>query len=202
MTIEATETVTTATIVNALTLHDTLHNALLFASDDRTIPALAAVLLTVEDGVLTAVATDRYVLGIATVPLDETDKGDDLTWLLARDDVKALLTVLKAAGKYMPARISVVGDQLVVGTLDAEMRYRRVEAEFPRYKALIPAPSTDGGPDMIGFSAKYLALFAKVKGVERHETVRLGFQSSDNKVVRFNVGANLSGLLMPVRITS
>ena len=104
-----TETTTTSTIgagvqtltVSAAVFGDLIAGAAIAAGTDKSLPTLNAVNLSASDGVLTAVATDRYRLIYGEVST-ETGEGQLAPSLIRLNDIKRLAAAIKAikAPKY------------------------------------------------------------------------------------------------------
>ncbi|RMI46442.1 DNA polymerase III subunit beta family protein [Streptomyces triticirhizae] len=100
---------------------------------DPELPALAGVLFDVEDGTLRLVATDRYRLAVAGVPLSA--RGDRARALVATPVVDAMRALL--TGAAWPARLTVrpVDVALEVGGRVASGP--AVDETYPDYRRLV-----------------------------------------------------------------
>ena len=147
-----------------------LKNVALFADTDTTLPALCGVLLEMDaGGVLTFVATDRYVLAKQTLePADDTHAGSGEVFIPAAT-VKALAAV--KAPKYGRPLITVSvadGGALTVALPDATVvTYPAAEySSFPKWRPIqdgfeaCPAGDT---PALVAYNPAFLGKFAKVK---------------------------------------
>lgn len=144
-----------------------LHNALLFAANDLTLPMISAVRIEWDGTALAIVATDRYRLSVEKVaPDDKIDHGDiaPFDFLLSRTDAKYLQTAVKGA-RFGYAEIVTTDTQHVefrLATIGQTLRYQPVPATFPPYQRLIDDLGEPIPTDRVGFNPQFLADLAKV----------------------------------------
>ena len=187
-------------LVMSRDLADLLSDALLFADRSGYMPALDAVLLDVKDGRITAVATDRYVLGIRTMAWS----GPDLSnFLLDGTDAADLVTLLRArsprSSSGVPVELALMDGALVATVGNVTLRCNAKEAEFPKYQSLLEKAKTrEATPDAgtIGVNRKLLAKFARLSSKDPMHMVSSGSLNP----IQVRVGAEFIGILMPVRM--
>ena len=80
---------------------------------DPELPVLASVLFDLDDGVLTLVATDRYRLAMATVPVAEGSGFAAVVPVDVADEIAVVRverTLLRTSARYLPASARVLSD--------------------------------------------------------------------------------------------
>lgn len=179
--------------VNANELATALATIAHFADPDKSIPMLNSILLEARAGRLTAVATDRYVLGTYEIPFE----GHDFSALVPLVDAKALTAVLKR--QYKAARVSLGcrDDRLTVVHYEGEVRIRLNDHDYPKWRALIPDAKDAQECTGISLSPTNIARFAKVPHAKT-EPMHLFFKGR-LKPVRVQIGESFVGLIMPMR---
>lgn len=185
-----------------------LHNARLFAGVDVTLPVLRAIQIEGSSSGLTFVATDRYRIGVTTIPM----KIKTFTFLLDLDDAALIgklfnaksgplsLTFSEDKLTVQPAEGMVAGPQVVI-TCTA------VDGTFPKYQSLFDVQPSDEKPayntgDEIGMNPRYLAAFGRVKSdLSPHDSPIRVRVVSPLLPVFIDIGEQFRGLLMPVRLS-
>ncbi|MGK4583568.1 MerR family transcriptional regulator [Kitasatospora sp. HPMI-4] len=102
-------------------------------STDAELPAVRGVLLETDGGLLRLVATDRYRLAVAEVPLDGPAEGA-LSAIAPASFVDELRPLLDGAGE---ARLLVEGDRLVATVDGRPVPGERIDQDYPDYRQLI-----------------------------------------------------------------
>lgn len=118
------------------------------AGRDDTLPMLQGVHVEIAPGTLRMATTDRFRLGVTTVPVDTPDgQGDHASWLLP---VALLVKIIKLlpAGPVtvsLPPPLDTIGRgkaahwvTIAGGPVTATVRLS--DSEFPRYRQLLPSP--------------------------------------------------------------
>lgn len=205
----AAETVEKPDPIRAKDLADALADALLFAGNDYTLPVLNGIRLEADGVQLTAVGTNRYVLGVRKVELPS----DAFTFLLNRDDTKDLISLLKTrqhTHKRGP-EVSVAvaepngpgnGRLMTVKTDALTVQYNEVPGEFPKWRGLVENMKANEKKDTVGtcgLNAHYLALFSRLSTVGPMTPLRLTTTGA-NDGVQLSAG-DFWGALMPVRLS-
>jgi DNA polymerase III sliding clamp (beta) subunit (PCNA family) len=188
----------------AVTLHTGLHNAIITASRDETLPMLCAIEITSDGKQLVLVSTDRFRMGMARVQLDEG--GGAWRFLLKLKDAETLLKSLKTVKRdalWRTAEIefesvpsgTFTKDVLTVKLNSGEsFTFDGVDAEFPKWRQLLPANGTETAEAMTGFTAEYLAAFGKVIA----DTPRIFLRHFGARKPRIvTIGDDYVGLIMP-----
>jgi hypothetical protein len=206
-------------MVKAAELHRWLSDVQPFAGTDDTLPMLTGTHVEWDGKRFLAATTDRFTLGISKLDVPEPGVSDgglkDVEFMLARNDVAALLRIAKTAKRdedWRQVTISRVGE-IPKGCTVPTFTYRFTffsgetltvkpfDAEFPKFKQLIPS-----GPPVAralsAFTVDYLAKFAKVT-TDRARRIQL-YSFDDNefggaKPTVALIGDNFIGLIMPVR---
>lgn len=200
---------TTTVTIKASELARVLANVSVFASTDKARPTLCAVLLERREGeALQAVATDSFCLAYEDIDTED-EAPADFSLLIDLADVKRLIAMAKAGGKYAMVTISLDGAMATFTTYDGSTTIRPVDGEFPPYRRLMSAyPGEGDGVAMIGLNPRRLARFAKVvpaEDVERRAKDRGSIPArflfvNEFKPVTIRIGAKFTGLIMPVRL--
>jgi hypothetical protein len=191
-------------------VRDWLAPALHFAGRDDMLPVLCAVHLSLEGNTLTAVATDRFVAGVFTQPVE----GDDLEpfeLLLPRSAVSGLLSMFyprkKRRSDGRMIRFTVKGQHLeLAGTTvhgyPASIVLEGMDGQFPKVAALVDKACQEQERPLAtsGFRADFLGLMRHVVR-DRNEPVQL-FTAQGRHGMGIKVGDYFRGVMMPRRITS
>lgn len=118
-----------------------LNRVTVAAGRDDTLPVLTGVRLEITGESVTSAATDRYRLGVATLPI----KGAIETEALIPGRTFAFAT--KHFGKADTVEVLTEGVRkgqglVVLRSGSLQLTSRLLEGEFPKYRSLIPAPET------------------------------------------------------------
>lgn len=205
MTITATETKVTVFTMQVGDLHRILANTLPAASKDKTVPVLTAVQLVVADGTVTACATDRYRLHSDTAPTHDDDKTAECAFLLQRDNVTALVKLLKTCTGAVT--ITATDKTFACQAMGVTVTYDTLDGTFPAWRALLPSADVECKIDApFSINPAYFADFAKVVSSEvtygrnKRVTVPTIKAPSPVKPFRVEIGPTFVGLIMPVRL--
>ena len=177
-----------------------LANVALFA--DSTRGATLGVVRLECDGVkITAVATNRYVLGVETIALNEP--AEPFTVSL---DVAALRPALKLTtnGYSAPLRITVGLGSVVFDNGEGLARVPTSPPDFPKWERLFPNGDTSDHeplPVTFGVAPRLLAILAKVTAETKDAPVRLTVHTPLKPCVA-EIGDTFRALIMPVRLPS
>lgn len=197
----------------ALTAHNltrVLATAALCASTDRMIPPINRVEVSVSDGYVIAVATNRFRMGVCRVK-HEVDADAVLPpqgWAAAidLDDLRRLCTIIRPrtrGERSAEVSFTVAGDSLdeltfTAGTITMTATAHR--EKFPDWRKMMrtcrdnavdPAPSVPVNPG-------YLASFGKASW-ESDDRLEI-FASRRNRPTTITVGEHFFGVLMPVLV--
>jgi DNA polymerase III subunit beta len=102
------------------------------ASRDESRPVLTGILVRFEDGRLVMAATDSYRLAVKETPLAA---GAEIEALVP---ARALEEVQRLAGSAEQLELGVLENQIVVELGGTTLTTRRIDGQFPNYKALLP----------------------------------------------------------------
>lgn len=198
-------TVVEPSIIYSRDIADFLADALLFADTTGFLPVLDAVMLTADKGVLTATATNHYILGQRTLACWEGRPTFE-PFLLAADDALDIVKVLrsrrttKQQARGVPVDLAIA-DNLVVQVGPITIRCARREGEFPKYEKLLAdalayEKTSDAGTFAV--NARLLAIFGRLSTRAPLE-VR---STAPSRPVSVKAGDDFRGILMPVRMSS
>jgi hypothetical protein len=204
------DTLTRADTLQGLTLDasaalDLLTGAAIAAHSKADLPALNCVNVSASDGILTAVATDRYRLIYGEITGEREGASlDPISIPLA--DIKRITAAIKALPKAALSRATVslnrVGDILTVTINAGEGGTNLVVnlytgQQFPPFKHLFDGEATPVSE--LQLNADYLAAFAKVP---TNGGGQLFTFTGDRKPIRVKINHDVitwHGLLMPMR---
>jgi DNA polymerase III subunit beta len=112
---------------------DTVARVSRAASRDESRPVLTGILIRYEPGKLVMAATDSYRLAVKETP-GETDARE----LEALVPARALAEVQRLAPVGEPLELGVLENQVVFALGGTTLTTRRIDGQFPNYKALLP----------------------------------------------------------------
>lgn len=197
--------------IQAKALHTALSDVLLFAAAPSVrLPFLEAVRLEFGAGRLVAAATDRFVLGVSRV--DYT--GDAFTMTLAGADAKALVKLAKTVKRDERSRMVVIEAPEAASAVPVvtfrfstgeSMTVRGLDAEFPKWRHLVPADDARmGGIVGMGYNPSLVSKFTKVRPDEAGAGARMlvfptRTTSGAPGPTAIQIGEDFMGLLMPIR---
>jgi len=191
--------------LSAAVFNDLITGAAIAAHSKADLPTLNAVLLSASDGVLTAVATDRFRLIYGEVST-ETGEGQLAPSLVSLPDIKRLSAAIKAikAPKYAAGPLITLtraGDILSVSLNGDTLTLNLNAGTFPPYRHLFDG-LTLTAVETLQVSPSFLASFDKVpaaKGAGHGFTFH-----GPNKPVTVTIphdSITWHGLLMPMRLS-
>lgn len=188
-----------------VTLHTGLHNAIITASRDETVPAINTVEIQSDGKQLLLVSTDRFRLGVVRVALDEG--GGAWRFPLKLKDAETLLKSLKTVKKDAGWRSATIelSETMVVGGRDERklmvslnsgesFTFDSADTEFPKWRELLPASGSQSAEAVTGFTAEYLASFGRVIS-DSPRILLWHFGARKPRVV--TIGDDYVGLIMP-----
>lgn len=209
--------------VPAVTLRAMLSAALVAASKDETLPAIASVRVQWDAGQLTAVATDRYRLVVVDwAPLATDDVCCPVpgagSFLLARQDVERIIKALPARQGRAPlpimARVSLAVDDpagqwsgpggtwtVTVVNFDssATVSGQLLTAQFPKWESLVPsddALAASAGVTSVSYNPDFLASIGKVASFVAEKNVPVTFRWTEpHRPCVVSIGARVPGEL-------
>jgi DNA polymerase III subunit beta len=106
------------------------------ASRDEARPVLTGVLVTVEGGELTMVATDSYRLAVKRTQL-EAPVAERIEANIPARALRELARLIEA-GPEGPVRVWLARNQALFGVGEAMLSSRLIDGQFPNYKQLLP----------------------------------------------------------------
>ena len=209
------DTITRADTLQGLTLDagtalDLLTGAAIAAHSKTDLPALNCVNVSASEGILTAVATDRYRLICGEITLERESEGeganlDPISIPLA--DIKRITAAIKALPKAALGRATVslnrAGDILTVSINAGEGGSNLVVnlytggQKFPPFKHLFEGEAAPVSE--LRLDAAYLASFDKVPTNGGGQQFTFTGERKPIKVKINHEKINWHGLLMPMR---
>ncbi|MGW1059319.1 hypothetical protein [Micromonospora rubida] len=178
-----------------------------FTSRDVTLPAICAVELRAADGVLTATATDRYVIGHAR---QAATGALSMPRYLHRRDAKSLRNQLLAHMEHRetgtdPVTITEHDDRLTFAFEPITMSFVQPEGvdNFPDLGAILaamPARDAEGLHTPVGLSHRVLHPLTKACTWDKFSPPRWTFDGP-RKPVRVEIGDWFIAALMPVSLS-
>jgi DNA polymerase III sliding clamp (beta) subunit (PCNA family) len=166
------------------------------ASKDKSLRTLNAVQIEGAGGDLIARSTDRYRLIEGAVRYRE---GDLEVSLISLDDIKKVLTLLKAHKAHL-INITRIGDALTVSALGDAVTFSLVDGNYPPMQDLLA--KSEGEPVAVkgvAFNPAFIADYAKIAG--KGAPVKVYF-TGEGKPMRVRItGDKITwrALLMPMR---
>lgn len=165
-------------------VRDWLAPALHFAGRDDMLPILCAVKISLEGNVLTAIATDRFVAGIFTQPVQAEGDLPPFELLLPRSAVSGLLSMFyprkKRRSDGRTIKFTVRGNRLeLAGTTahgyPASIVLEGMDGEYPNAAVVIEqaCQEQEQPAKVSGFNASLLAIVRHVVRDPRHEVLEV-----------------------------
>ena len=181
------------------------------ACTDTTLPALCGVQLEVdEDGTLTFIATDRYLLAVQVVTMDEAHRSAGLekgeppvtgsgTLFIPNATVKALSAIKVTGRSYELLTITVSQDGALTIILpdSTVVSYPTTDGySFPKHQHLMERFEPSDTPETLSYNPAFLARFAKVKGARA-----VAFTPGKGNVTKFSIG-EITGLVIQLKVSA
>lgn len=188
-------------------LHWLLKAASEFAGRDKSLPMINVVHLEISGDTLLAVATDRFVLGVAKAPISRTGVSDGPLLDVTVGDVKTLLPLLKVAKRDEDTTVTVTVDDGVLHLLRSDGIAARVtdaKVQFISWRYLIgTVRGSEPVGELQGFGANIdpakLVKFTRVRRYERERMTIEPNRESSHRPVTIRVGENFVGIMMSLR---
>ncbi len=168
------------------------------ASKDKSLRTLYAVQIEGAGGDIIARATDRYRLIEGAARYFE---GDLEASLISLDDIKKVLTLLKAH-KLHRVSLTRIGDALTVSSLGDAITFTLLDGNYPPTEELFT--KSEGEPVAVqgmAFNPAFMADYAKIAG--KGAPIKVYF-NGENKPMRVRItGDKITwrALLMPMKYT-
>ncbi len=120
----------------ALALEQTINRVARAASRDEARPVLTGVLVSVDGGELTMVATDSYRLAVKRTAL-EVEVGDRLEANIPARALRELARLIEAAPEE-PLQVWLSRNQALFRVGSTSLSSRLIDGQFPNYRQLLP----------------------------------------------------------------
>jgi hypothetical protein len=172
-----------------------LANALHFAGRDYTLPVLNSVRLEFDGTTLTAIATDRYAIGIATAACTAPPG----VFLLGYGDAADLVRLLKSRkvrGSVVGVDLALADGVLTVVFSNLSITYRQVAGEYPVWRKIVEDADAKSGAVAGYFNPQLLGRLAKVEQSMTYPI--MSFDLVDN-MARAAIGENFRAYVMQMR---
>lgn len=204
-----TATETTTATVSAPGFARALANAALFAMKDETIQSINAVHVEWTDEAATVSATDRYVVFREVLPLTADHDVTAGGCMIRLADVNNLVRSLKGVtNSVAPLTITVndrYGTDTTVSFRGQTVNLQTLEGAVGEVFRKIGDQAPEDGPRdsaVVAFNPAHLAKLAKIKHDVKNMPLIFTFAGTATKPAAWTLGASISGLIMPVRISS
>lgn len=205
---ESTGAPATFTVASHL-LHWLLKAATEFAGRDKSLPMINVVHLEISGDTLLAVATDRFVLGVAKAPIsrDGADIPDGPLLDVTVADVKSLLPLLKVAKRDDSTSVTVTVEDRMLHLLRSDgiaARITDAKVQFISWRYLIGrVRGSEPVGEIQGFGANLdPAKLVKFTRVRRYERERMTIEpncEASHLPMTIRVGENFVGIMMSLR---
>lgn len=190
-------------------LHWVLKAASEFAEKDRSLPMIRLVHLEVRGNTLLAVATDRFVMGVAkaTITGDADRLPDGFQLNVSIDELTPVIPLLKVAKRDEGKTVTVTVGRGALHLLRSDgiaARLVGADYEFPTWRYLMGSlRGSEPIGEISGFGANLdpekLAKFTKVRREQRDRLTVEPNPESSNRPLTIRVGTDFIGILMPIR---
>jgi hypothetical protein len=194
----------------ATQFRDLVTSVLPHASRDATLPALCSLRIRTRGEYVTALATDRYRIGLQRVRLDAPAPGFDAVVSVAA--IRRVLSTFKHTRRHDPAlRFTLDGDLLTVaaddgldGLSSASLTFSlSTDFPYPDVDRIIRSTLEATAPTELvtpTFNPHFLADFRI--GQPRNVPIQITPSGEALKPWRIRVGRDFIGLLVPVKLSS
>lgn len=167
-------------------------------SDDYVLPALTQVHIEVLQGNLRLICSDRFSMGIVTVPMTSTSDGFATSFAVTAEEVRVALMRMDGA----QATVIVEANALRITADESSEEITGVRSDLPWRSALerilTPNPTPTGA---IALDPKLLARLQEAKPLAPDEPMLLRLGGEKGAVVA-TLGATFLGLVMPINMQS
>lgn len=181
-------------VVDGADLRAAVGQVLTAVGRDETLPMLTGVRMESDGERLTLVATDRFRLATTTIPW-ANDGGTEVAGLVP---ATLLETAVKAADSG-PVTLAVTDSNLAVTTAGHLVLGRLLDAEFPRWRALLPELAEHAAivdtADLVGVLDQAQVAADQIRQVRcafTADTVEVSIRGDDRSAVAAT-GAELTG---------
>ena len=176
------ETENTITLANDV-LKEVIRQTVIAVSKQESRPILAGVHFTLQDGLLTAVATDSHRLGQRKVALENVDSGINFDIIIPGKSLDELSGMISDADEEVKVQVSENQVLFIFG--NTHFYSRLLEGNYPETSRLIPDTSTTAEPSMELEAGSFLASIERASLLShesRNVVVKLTLQPASNRV--------------------
>ncbi len=186
---------------NILDLSNLVNAAMLFCAKNNDLEAIYGVHLERFNDELLAVSSDRFSLGVSSVPAQYSDVG---TWstFIGYEDMRSLKLVLKSFGtakkrrESLPVTLTHAADTMTVSLPSQDLTLTaHTNPSFPDWRKLLDSVDTYG--HRAEFAPLNLDKFGRVDLLRNNSDRALMEVGAPGKPTRVTISDYFVGLLMP-----
>ena len=191
--------------INANILKEMIRKVVFAASLDESRPVLNGVLVSMNERILTMVATDGFRLTHCTSELSTSlGKRQVLIPAVALKEVFRILTTTRV--QQITLVLSPVGNQIVLHSENVQIVSQLIEGKYPEYQAIIPkshktrviVPQVElikacKQASIIAREGSNIVRFHLVPGMEKSGKMRLSAESDETGASEIELAATVEG---------
>lgn len=173
------ETKNTITLVNDV-LKEVIRQTVIAVSKQESRPILAGVHFTLQDGLLTAVATDSHRLGQRKVALENVDSGINFDIIIPGKSLDELSGMISDADEEVKVQVSENQVLFIFG--NTHFYSRLLEGNYPETSQLIPTTADTTMELEAGTFLASIERASLLSHESRNDVVKLTLQPASNRV--------------------
>lgn len=173
------ETENTITLANDV-LKEVIRQTVIAVSKQESRPILAGVHFTLQDGLLTAVATDSHRLGQRKVALENVDSGINFDIIIPGKSLDELSGMISDADEEVKVQVSENQVLFIFG--NTHFYSRLLEGNYPETSQLIPTTADTTMELEAGTFLASIERASLLSHESRNDIVKLTLQPASNRV--------------------
>lgn len=173
------ETENTITLANDV-LKEVIRQTVIAVSKQESRPILAGVHFTLQDGLLTAVATDSHRLGQRKVALENVDSGINFDIIIPGKSLDELSGMISDADEEVKVQVSENQVLFIFG--NTHFYSRLLEGNYPETSQLIPTTADTTMELEAGTFLASIERASLLSHESRNDVVKLTLQPASNRV--------------------
>lgn len=173
------ETENTITLANDV-LKEVIRQTVIAVSKQESRPILAGVHVTLQDGLLTAVATDSHRLGQRKVALENVDSGINFDIIIPGKSLDELSGMISDADEEVKVQVSENQVLFIFG--NTHFYSRLLEGNYPETSQLIPTTADTTMELEAGTFLASIERASLLSHESRNDVVKLTLQPASNRV--------------------
>ncbi|MDM8333491.1 DNA polymerase III subunit beta [Limosilactobacillus panis] len=173
------ETENTITLANDV-LKEVIRQTVIAVSKQESRPILAGVHFTLQDGLLTAVATDSHRLGQRKVALENVDSGINFDIIIPGKSLDELSGMISDADEEIKVQVSENQVLFIFG--NTHFYSRLLEGNYPETSQLIPTTADTTMELEAGTFLASIERASLLSHESRNDVVKLTLQPASNRV--------------------